>query len=47
MELALADKSERGAREAALEKKLSEAERAIGRVAREDDLLGKASRRLM
>jgi transposase-like protein len=46
MELALADKSERDGREALLEKKLSEAERTIGRLALENDLLGKASRRL-
>jgi transposase-like protein len=46
MELALADKSERDGREALLEKKLAEAERTIGRLALENDLLGKASRRL-
>ena len=46
MELALADKSERDGREALLEKKLAEAERTIGRLALENDLLGKASWRL-
>jgi transposase-like protein len=46
MELALADKTERDAREALLEKKLTEAEQTIGRLAMENDLLGKASRRL-
>ena len=46
MELALADKAERNAREAVLERKLNEAEQTIGRLALENDLLGKASRRL-
>ena len=46
MELALADKTERDGREALLEKKLTEAELTIGRLAMEHDLLGKASRRL-
>jgi len=46
MELALADKTERDGREALLEKKLTEAEQTIGRLALENDLLGKASRRL-
>ena len=46
MELALADKAERDGREALLEKKLTEAEQTIGRLALENDLLGKASRRL-
>jgi len=43
---ALADKAERSAREAVLEKKLAEAERTIGQLALENELLGKASRRL-
>ena len=46
MERALSDKSETAVRESVLEKKLSEAERTIGRLALENDLLGKASRRL-
>ena len=46
MELALADKTERDGREALLEKKLTEAEQTIGRLALENDFLGKASRRL-
>lgn len=46
MEVALADRAEKNAREAVLEKKLQEAERTIGRLALENDLLGKASRRL-
>ena len=46
MELALADKAERDGREALLEKKLTEAEQTVGRLALENDLLGKASRRL-
>lgn len=46
MESALADKTEQSQREAALERKLDDAERTIGRLALENDLLGKASRRL-
>lgn len=46
MEAALADKADRNHREAELERKLDDAERTIGRLALENDLLGKASRRL-
>lgn len=46
MEDALADKADQHGREAALERQLAEAERTIGRLALENDLLGKASRRL-
>lgn len=46
MEDALADKDDRNRREAELERKLDDAERTIGRLALENDLLGKASRRL-
>lgn len=46
MERALADKTTRDGRETLLEKKLSEAEQTIGRLAMENDLLGKTSRRL-
>lgn len=46
MEDALSDKAEQTGREAVLEKKLAEAERTIGQLARENELLGKASRRL-
>jgi len=46
MEQALSDKSESSRREHVLEKKLTEAEQTIGRLALENDLLGKASRRL-
>jgi transposase-like protein len=42
----LADKAERSARETVLEKKLAEAERTIGQLALENELLGKASGRL-
>jgi hypothetical protein len=46
MEPALADKTERDSREALLERKLTEAEQTVGRLALKNDLLGKASRRL-
>ncbi len=46
MEAALADKAEHSQREAVLERKLDDAERTVGRLALENDLLGKASRRL-
>jgi hypothetical protein len=46
MKVALPDKSESHQREHVFEKKLSEAEQTIGRLALENDLLGKASRRL-
>lgn len=46
MEQALADKADRNGREADLERRLAEAERTVGRLALENDLLGKASRRL-
>lgn len=46
MDEALSDRAERSAREAVLEKKLAEAERTIGQLALENELLGKASRRL-
>lgn len=46
MEAALADRAEQSGREAVLERKLDDAERTIGRLALENDLLGKASRRL-
>ena len=46
MEAALADKDSRHSREDVLAKQLAEAERTIGQLALENDLLGKASRRL-
>ena len=46
MEDALADKDSRHSREDVLAKQLAEAERTIGQLALENDLLGKASRRL-
>ena len=46
MESALVDKDKRSAREDVLAKQLAEAERTIGQLALENDLLGKASRRL-
>jgi transposase-like protein len=46
LEDALADKDDRNRREAELERKLDDAERTIGRLALENDLLGKAPRRL-
>jgi transposase-like protein len=46
MEAALADKYTRNSREAVLAKQLAEAERTVGRLALENDLPGKASRRL-
>lgn len=46
MELALADKTERDGREALLEKELTEAEHTIGPLVLENDLAGRASRRL-
>ena len=46
MESALANRADQSAREAVLERKLDNAERTIGRLALENDLLGKASRRL-
>lgn len=46
MEDALADRDDRTRREVDLERKLDDAERTIGRLALENDLLGKASRRL-
>ncbi len=45
-EQALADKGTRDSREDVLARQLAEAERTIGRLALENDLLGKASRRL-
>ena len=41
MEEALSDKAERSAREAVLEKKPAEAERTVGQLALENELLGK------
>ena len=46
MEVALMDKDTRHSREDMLAKQLAEAERTVGRLALENDLLGKASRRL-
>lgn len=46
MKAALQDKDTRNSREDALARKLAEAERTIGQLALENDLLGKASRRL-
>ena len=46
MEAALAVKDSRHSREDLLAKQLAEAERTIGQLALENDLLGKASRRL-
>jgi transposase-like protein len=46
MELALGDKADTNAREAELVKRLAEAERTVGQLALENELLGKASRRL-
>lgn len=46
MEAALMDKDTRNSREDVLAKQLAEAERTVGRLALENDLLGKASRRL-
>lgn len=46
MEAALADKDSRNSREDVLARQLAEAERTIGQLALENDLLGKASRRL-
>jgi transposase-like protein len=43
---ALADKADRNSREADLDRRLAEAERTVGRLALENELLGKASRRL-
>jgi transposase-like protein len=46
MQAALADKDSRNSREDVLAKQLAKAERTIGQLAPENDLLGKASRRL-
>ena len=46
MAAALADKNSRNTREDVLAKQLAEAERTIGQLALENDLLGIASRRL-
>lgn len=46
METALVDKDKRGSREDVLAQQLAEAERTIGQLALENELLGKASRRL-
>ena len=46
MEAALGDKDKRGSREDVLTKQLAEAERTIGQLALDNELLGKASRRL-
>lgn len=42
----LADKADKSGREADLERRLAEAERTVGQLALENELLGKASRRL-
>lgn len=47
MEAALGDKDKRTSREDVQAKQLAEAERTIGQLALENELLGKASRRLM
>lgn len=46
MEFALGDKADTNSREAELAKRLAEAERTVGQLALENELLGKASRRL-
>jgi transposase-like protein len=46
MESALADKVDVNVREAELARRLAEAERTVGQLALENELLGKASRRL-
>ena len=46
LEAALVDKDKRGSREDVLAKQLAEAERTIGQLALDNELLGKASRRL-
>lgn len=46
MEAALADRSEAKGRESELARRLAEAERTVGQLALENELLGKASRRL-
>ena len=46
MEAALGDKADVNAREADLARRLADAERTVGQLALENDLLGKASRRL-
>ena len=46
MEAALADKGSRDSREGLLARQLAEAERTVGQLALENDLLGKASRLL-
>ena len=46
MEKGLGDKADGNAREAELAKRLAEAERTVGQLALENELLGKASRRL-
>ena len=46
MESALSDKAETNARATDLERRLAEAERTVGQLALENELLGKASRRL-
>ena len=46
METALGDKADINTREADLARRLAEAERTVGQLALENELLGKASRRL-
>jgi hypothetical protein len=46
MGAALGDKADVNRREAELAKRLAEAERTVGQLALENELLGKASRRL-
>jgi transposase-like protein len=46
METALGDKADTNVREAELARRLAEAERTVGQLALENELLGKASRRL-
>ena len=46
MDAALIDKDTRNSREDVLAQQLAEAERRVGRLVLENDLLGKASRRL-
>jgi transposase-like protein len=46
MQSALGDKADTNTREAELARRLAEAERTVGQLALENELLGKASRRL-
>jgi transposase-like protein len=46
METALGDRADSNTREADLARRLAEAERTVGQLALENELLGKASRRL-